>query len=141
MHQGSLQCLYMKPHNVISFRIFWLDISQTEIIKGVEPLRREADTRIYVGHFAYDDTREAHGHITDFELRTCIKKSSFRGKNITDMFIKLSHHRGFAHETTACLGDSMVYLCFYLFIFFLTCSLEFLGKKKEVVLGKLKVLH
>lgn len=28
------------PHNVISFRIFWLDISQTEIIKDVKLLRR-----------------------------------------------------------------------------------------------------
>lgn len=34
-------------------------------------------------------------------------------------FIKLSHQRGFAYEPvfTDCLGDSMVYLCFYLFIF------------------------
>lgn len=54
------------------------------------------------------------------------------------LFIKLSRHWGFACETvlTAWLGDSLMYLCFYLLSFFI-CSL-FL--KKSLGFGEIKSL-
>lgn len=65
-------------------------------------------------------------------------------KLITDvfLFIKLSNRRVLAHDMvlTACLDDSMVYLCFYLFIFAnLFCTV--LGGNNGLDLEGLKVLH
>lgn len=70
--------------------------------------------------------RSAHTHITDFELNTCarsqqvlaLKRRNHASQDVI-LFIELSHRRLFARDMvwTARLDDSMVYLCFNLFIF------------------------
>lgn len=124
------------PHNVINFRILWLYISQGMVMNSVRHLRIEACRYILnmLHMMTHVNVHLDPTHITDFELLTCtcIKKSSFQGKapQIMLLFIKLSHRSWFTHRTvsTACLWDSNIYFCFYLFIFFLTCSVQFLKK-------------
>lgn len=128
--------IYKKKHTHNVFHTMWLEWGYFWLTKWDYrwSLKRERPAHAYILNISHMMTHVnvhlARRHITNFELLicTCIQKkkkshhSKVKAKLSQSMFlsIKLSHQRGFAHETvlTACLWGSMIYLCFYLFIFF-----------------------
>lgn len=137
------------PHNVISNRIFWLEISQSEIINGVKPLRREACTYILnILHMmthcerifcpqTYHRLWTAHMHMHTKSHHSEVKTSCYYSSSCPTregLFMKLFWQ--IVYETAWCI---------YVFIYFAFSFLNLLYRvsEKDVVLdlGQLKVLH